>query len=109
MNWKILSIAFLGLSLTACDEKKEEKKTVETKPLASGGVEEKTTIVKKPVNEANKEEAVDSLQKAERKAAEGKSLDAGNVRIETPSADTLKNNTPKDDKREAQEKDAPKS
>ena len=57
MNWKLLSLAVLGLGLTACDGKKEEKKeTVETKPLANGGVIEQTTVEKKPVDVEKVEE-----------------------------------------------------
>jgi hypothetical protein len=33
MNWKLLSLAVLGVVLTGCDGKKEEKKTDEPKPM----------------------------------------------------------------------------
>jgi hypothetical protein len=33
MNWKLLSLAVLGLVLTGCDGKKEEKKADEAKPM----------------------------------------------------------------------------
>lgn len=39
MNWKLLSLAVLGLSLTACFEKKEEKKAEEVKPAEAAAVE----------------------------------------------------------------------
>lgn len=50
MNWKLLSLAALGLTLVACDGKEEKTKTVETKPLENGGVAETTIIEKKPVD-----------------------------------------------------------
>ena len=37
MNWKLLSITLLGLSLVACEGKKEEKKAEDaTAPAAEG-------------------------------------------------------------------------
>ena len=41
MNWKHLSLAaLLGLSLIACDGKKEEKKTAEAAPAEAAKIEE---------------------------------------------------------------------
>lgn len=56
MNWKYLSlVALLGLSLAACEGKKEEKKADEAAPAETTKVEEHKAEDAKPA-EAPKEE-----------------------------------------------------
>ena len=60
MNWKLLSIAVLGLTLSACDNKKEEKKADEAAPAETMKVEEpkahEPANAETPAGESNKEE-----------------------------------------------------
>lgn len=60
MNWKLLSIALLGLTLSACDNKKEEKKADEAAPAETMKVEEpkpgETAPAGKPAEEPTKDE-----------------------------------------------------
>lgn len=57
MNWKHLSLAALfGLSLIACDSKKEEKKADEAAPAEAAKVEEHKADEAKPAEEHKAEE-----------------------------------------------------
>jgi hypothetical protein len=71
MNWKLLSIAVLGLTLSACDNKKEEKKADEAAPAETMKVEEpkanEPAPAETPAQEQKKEETAKEEHKEEKK------------------------------------------
>jgi hypothetical protein len=77
MNWKILSLAVLGLSFTACEDK-DKTKIVKEEHLDSGGVE-KTTTVKEEPSDSNKIKTSDTAS----------TMDNNKV-VETVPSDTAK-------------------